>query len=210
MEARELDKDLSVLDSIISKDTINAVQLLSFSSTAQEQTIPILNGDWSQLKDILAKTQYDGASFFGRLNSITKKGRTLVFTDGRKTDPDDFLSLDKGDIIINSSSQADHKTLQLWEFLNRVTLLDLSAGQESEKTKIAPSSLKGTVYLDGQPVANVLIRVSNGKSIITDSTGQFRYKGAVGDTLWINTTEAPTRKIVVKDNNDQSTKKPVS
>ncbi len=199
MRERDLGKDLAVLDSIIAKDAINTVQLLSFSNVVQEQIITIPNGDWNLLKRTLSKMSYDGASFFEQLNSITKKGKALVFTDGRKTDPNDFLSLDRGDVIINSSSQADRKTLQLWGFLNRVTLLDLAAGQNSTQPKVFSNEHKGAVYLDGQPLANVLINTSGGKSMITDNTGEFTYNGGIGDTLWIKVDERIKHQVVVND-----------
>ncbi|MEM8509350.1 MAG: TonB-dependent receptor plug domain-containing protein [Bacteroidota bacterium] len=199
MQERDLDKDLAVLDSIMAKDAIHTVQLLTFSCVVQEQIITIPGGDASTLKRELSEISYDGASFFEQLNNITKKGKVLVFTDGRKTDPNDFLSLDKGDVIINSADQADRKTLQLWGFLNRVTVVDLATGQKSPKSKVSSSERKGAVYLDGLPIANVLIHTSGGKSMITDNTGGFTYNGGIGDTLWIKVDERIKHQLVVND-----------
>lgn len=199
MKERQLDKDLSLLDSLITMQHVEYVRLLSFANDVQEENYTISNGNWSALKQTLSNSTYDGSSNYQGLNQVTKSGKSIVFTDGNKVFTDDFLSLDKGDILVNSSAKADYKTLHLWEFLNRATLIDLTKNSLNEKNFDKTPSIKGSVYVDGKPATNVLIHSSSGQSFISDGAGRFQYEGSIGDTLRIKGTQNNHNDLIVND-----------
>lgn len=199
MKDRDIVKELSFLDSLITTDQLNNVQLLKFANDVQENIYNITNGDWSSLKNELQNISYDGGTVFKNLNQITRKGKTLVFTDGDKVFKDDFLSLDKDDMLVNSSISANLKTLQIWEFMNRASLIDLRKNSLNEKNSDATPSINGAVYLEGKPAAKVLIHSSSGQSFITDMDGRFQYKGRLGDTLRIKGTQNNHNDLIVNN-----------
>jgi len=199
MKDRVLDLEFSFLDSLIGTKQWKHVRLLKFANDVQEKNFNLTNGDWSSLKNELQNVSYDGATIFENLNLISRKGKTLVFTEGDKIFDDDFLSLDKEDILINSSPKVNLKTLQLWEFLYRATLIDLKKNSLNEKNSDEAPSIKGYVYVDGKPAANVLIHSSSGQSFISDGAGRFQYEGSIGDTLRIKGTQNNHNYLIVKD-----------
>jgi tetratricopeptide (TPR) repeat protein len=199
MKDRVLDLEISLLDSLIGTKQWKHVRLLKFANDVQEKNFNITNGDWSSLKNELQNVSYDGATIFENLNLISRKGKTLVFTEGDKIFDDDFLSLDKEDILINSSPKVNLKTLQLWEFLNRAILIDLKKNSLNEKNSDEAPSIKGSVYVDGKPAPNVLIHSSSGQSFISDGAGRFQYEGSIGDTLRIKGTQNSHNDLIVND-----------
>ena len=92
------------MDSIITNDKVQNVELLLFSNAVEKEDFSITAGTWTSLKDRLSKIMYDGATLYQQLNQITKNGKVYVFTDGNSVIRDDFLSLDQGDVIINTGS----------------------------------------------------------------------------------------------------------
>lgn len=64
----------------------------------------VTDGEWGALRLELENVSYDGATIFRNLNQVNRKGRTVVFTDGNKNVEEDFLSLDKEDVLINNVS----------------------------------------------------------------------------------------------------------
>ncbi|MEO0573169.1 MAG: TonB-dependent receptor plug domain-containing protein [Bacteroidota bacterium] len=197
MKQRQLDKELIFLDSLITAMKVEQIQLLSFSNDLEEKNFTINDGDWSALREILSQNTYDGTTKYQRLNQVSKKGKSVVFTDGNIVLENDFLSLDEGDILVNSSPNSNLKTLQLWEFLNRAKLFDYADGIDKSKSVEQVRSIEGAVYLDGKPLANAFIRSSSGKSFITDAEGQFQYRGSIGDTLSIKDGKNKTQELVV-------------
>ena len=190
-------QELSFLDSIITSDKVQNVELLLFSNNVEKEDFLISAGTWTSLKERLSKVMYDGATNYQQLNQITKNGKVYVFTDGNSVIADDFLSLDQGDVIINTSPTANLKTLQLWEFLNRATVIDFSNSPENMLE--GSPTVGGIVYLDGKPLTNVLINSSSGQSAITDSKGRFRFRGKVGDTLRIQGGQTSKRELIVEN-----------
>jgi len=199
MKDRNLDLELSFLDSLINTQQLEYVQLLKFANDVQEKNFHITNGDWSGLKSELQNVSYDGATIFKNLNQITRKGKTWVFTDGNKVFEDDFLSLDKDDMLINSSTGANFKTLQIWEFMNRATLIDLTNKSLIQENNDVNPSIKGSVYLEGKPAARILVHSSSGQSFVSDVDGRFQYKGKIGDTLRIKGIQNNHNELIIKD-----------
>ncbi|MEM8929178.1 MAG: TonB-dependent receptor plug domain-containing protein [Bacteroidota bacterium] len=199
MKKRQLEKELSLVDSLITTLNIIDVQLLNFSNDVQEKNFLIKKGDWSALKEELSKSTYDGATKYQNLNQFTKNDIGLVFTDGNKVFDDDFLSLDEGDILVNTSPNADYKTLRLWEFLNRINLIDYTREIKKAKNTGKRGNITGFVHADGKPLAKVLVQSSSGDSFITNAVGQFQYNGNVGDTLRIRRGNDTFQELVVDD-----------
>ena len=176
--------EMRFLDSLIQADRIEKVRWVSFSDSYE---ITDLDGPdlGRSLKDAIENAVYDGSTDFDNLDHVARMGRVVAVTDGNIVVPNDFLSLDKGDLLLVNSTKADTKTLQLWGFLNRVDLIDLDPDNRSQ---IAPKKgIKGAVYLDGKPLAQVLVEGAPGNEpVITDASGRFEYGGRVGDTLRIS------------------------
>lgn len=203
MQERQLDKELAFLDSLFIAQNVSNVRLLIFANDVQEKKFTNTADDWSALKQELSRKEYDGTANYQKLNGVTKSGTTIVFTDANKVLGNHNLSLDKGDILVNSSTKADYKTLKLWEFVNRITLLDFT--DTAKKNKQENKVLEGFVYLDGKSISNVLIHSSSGVSFLTDRNGRFQYKAAIGDTLSIKRAKNIVKELVI-DNSEQELK----
>ena len=85
MSERDLDKDLSVLESYFTKTDKVEVQLLYFNFGVQEKSFIVNNGNWGELENDLRNIAYDGASIFSNLNDkIRYPEKVFVFTDGNQ------------------------------------------------------------------------------------------------------------------------------
>ncbi len=197
MNDRSLDLELAYLDSLFGSRQFDNVRLLRFANDVQEKNFTITEGDWGGLKSELQIESNDGVTIYKNLNQIPRTAKTLVFTDGAKVFEDDFLSLEQQDILINSSTRANFKNLQLWEFLNRATFVDLTKKAFNENNNDAAPKFKGAVYLDGKPAPNILIESSSGQSIVSKIDGRFVFDGRIGDTLKIKLAENDHQELIV-------------
>ena len=109
MQARDLEKDFSVLERAFQKTSDVEVQLLLFGINIHEKRYSIKGGNWLELRNELSDIVYDGATIFSPLNTIVGNRPVLLFSDGNQLFKDDFLTLGKGSIIVNSCVQRNEE-----------------------------------------------------------------------------------------------------
>ncbi|MET1259186.1 TonB-dependent receptor plug domain-containing protein [Flagellimonas sp. DF-77] len=199
----DIKKEVAFLDSILAQDQIQSVRLFLFSDTWEVADYQVA-GNRQEFHAALEGIVYDGSTDFANLNGIERAGRAIVFTDGRKIDSNDFLSLDPGDMLVVNTKDADRKTLNLWALLNRIDLVDLDP-KAKDKTRDA-QGIFGVVYLDGKPLENIRVLGADGSEpVVTDENGRFEYFGKIGDSLRvaINQQEEVIRTIKTRDDEIQ-------
>ena len=112
MEARDLAKEFSFLDSYFEHAQEVEVQVMAFSNgIVDSKTFTIREGQWQHLKDMLEYSIYDGATSYEGL--FSNKGyfdEVLIFTDGMNTLSDFPSELKKPVFVINSIKKANHSS----------------------------------------------------------------------------------------------------
>lgn len=207
MSERDLEKDLSVLEKVFARNFDQEVQLLVFNITVKEKIYSIRNGDWQQLKKDLEQSVYDGAVIYANLKGKIEHPTVYVFTNGRRTFPQDQLPLDGKSYLINSSADRDAQFLERTALVNRSRLMDFAAILPENIKSASPTKtpeviadkqmLQGTVYVDNKPASNVQVTVMGiTDSFLTDASGNFSIAAEVGDTLIVKSRESKAVQLV--------------
>ncbi len=112
LKHRNLDKELSILDSYFEYLREVEVHFMAFSNAIQQKRVfQIENGNWEGLKNILKETDYDGGTSLGLFKSLAKSDEILLLTDGL-ANLGDFTTINKQAVYtINSSTSANHEQL---------------------------------------------------------------------------------------------------
>jgi len=83
-QARDIEKDLSILNAYFQKTGSLSVELVPFNiRTEKAETFVITNGNWDKLKSVIKTMVYDGGTSFGSID-FTKyqSDEILLFSDG--------------------------------------------------------------------------------------------------------------------------------
>jgi len=111
MQKRDLKKELDLLDLYFKYTNNVKVKLLVFSNKLQfKKSFSIKNGNWTDLRDQLSKTIYDGGTNYQFIDNYLKSESkaTLFFTDAMNN-LDESLPKFKNELyIINSLLKSDH------------------------------------------------------------------------------------------------------
>ncbi|MFS4447206.1 TonB-dependent receptor plug domain-containing protein [Maribacter sp. 2307UL18-2] len=207
MTTRNLEKDLSVLKKVFERNPDQEIQLLLFGTEVTEKKYGVTDGDWSQLREDLENVSYDGATIYGVLKGKIKNDNVYMFTDGQKSLSKDNISLKGKSFLINSSPNGDSEFLERSALLNKSRLMDFAAmlpenvmrlqqkAQSDQSSK--ESTIKGTVYVDNKPAADVRVAVKGlSDSFLTGPSGGFSIPAQVGDTLVVTSRTSKTIKTV--------------
>ncbi len=204
MADRVLEKDLEVLQKIFDREGNQEVQVVFFDIGIKEKEYQIREGNWDLLKQDLLAVQYDGASIYKNLNKRAKYPNVYIFTDGNKLVSNDALSLKAKSYIINSSPTRDEDFLKRTALISRSRLMDFASilpenigGLKKKTADDATQLLKGTVYIDNKPAANVKVAVKGiSDSFLTDAKGNFQIAARPGDSLLVSSRASNTLKTV--------------
>jgi hypothetical protein len=208
MYARNLENDLSILESYFTKTEKAEVQLLSFDNSVTEKNFTVLAGEWHLLREELEGLAYDGATIFSNLKGKIKFKEVFIFTDGNRLAESDVIILPPKSFIVNSSVNSDDKFLERTALINRSKLIDFTQtlsdignnNETSQLDKKTNGHLKGTVFIDNKPASNTLVTVKGRpESFITDASGIFTVNAEVGDSLIITNRDNKTMKTVSVD-----------
>lgn len=157
---RDLDKEFSLLDQFFNENQNISVDLgyldIRFSKA---RTFQINNGNWTELKDYLKQTVYDGGTDYSQVKSGVLHGANyLFFSDGLSTFGQGKIVLDKPTYCITSSTASDYANLkqiaqthfgkmvnltattanQAYNALNTIDLLFLGVKEQYAFTEIYP------------------------------------------------------------------------
>lgn len=207
MSNRDLEKDFSVLKKVFERNPDQEVQLLLFATDVEEKRYQVKDGDWSLLKEELENVPYDGATIYEALEGKIEHSNVYVFTDGNKSLSKDKMALKGKSFLINSSSNRDVKFLERTALLNKSRLMDFAATlpenikKSQQKAEVhqrkKKSMIKGTVYVDNKPAADVRVGIKGiSDSFLTGPAGGFSIPAEVGDTLVVTSRASKTIKTV--------------
>jgi TonB-dependent SusC/RagA subfamily outer membrane receptor len=204
MEARDLEKDFSVLENYFNKSEKVEVQLLLFDIVIREKSFTVLNGGWDDIRLELLNVNYDGATVFSDLKEKIKYKDVFVFTDGKRLTENDMILLPPKSIIVNSRVERDVQFLERAAILNSSRLIDiiptLNDKVKHDSTSIKQNKLgqlKGAVFIDNKPSSNTIVTVKGkSESFTTNADGIFSVLAEVGDTLLITNRNNRTLKLI--------------
>ncbi|HTD41756.1 MAG TPA: VIT domain-containing protein [Mucilaginibacter sp.] len=125
---RDTKKEFALLDAYFKKISNVDITLVTFSNTIlKTKNYSVTNGNWSELKNELEHTVYDGATNFGNINlSQYATDEFLLMSDGHQTFGEKSIKLNKVPVYcINSSVTADYSNLKLIALKTGGELIDL-------------------------------------------------------------------------------------
>ena len=136
-QSRDIEKELSVLESYIQKIGNVTVQLVPFNITTEKaDTVNVFNGNCEQLKQAIKNIEYDGGTSFGSIDiSKLKADEILLFSDGISNFGETTPKFSNIPINVISSSQiANHSFLTyiaqrmggVYLNLNKLTTIEAS------------------------------------------------------------------------------------
>ncbi len=140
---RDIDKEISVLDSYIKKIGDVEIELVPFNiSVEKSKQFEIQDGNWKALKNTLRNMGYDGATSYGSLDfSKYSADEFLVFSDGisnfGKSEPVLSNTLV---LTVNSNPIANHSKLSYIAQYSGGQYINLSKLTEREALKILTES----------------------------------------------------------------------
>ena len=113
-QARDIEKELAILDAYFQKIGSLSVELVPFNiKTEKAETFVITNGNWDKLKSAIMTMVYDGGTSFGSID-FTKyqSDEILLFTDGMTDFGNSEPEFSNTPVnTINSSVSANHDFL---------------------------------------------------------------------------------------------------
>ncbi len=202
MLERDIKKEFDVLDKIFKRHSNVKVQLLLFNIIVEEQSFEIIDGNWSELKEVLAKTVPDGATLYEGLEDHILNSESYFFTDGNSLIENDFLPINKGNVVVNTVKDPNFKLLEKSVLIGKGRLMDLSFDPRNFVAKrndaIKPlDSITGTIYMDNEPKDKIKVQiVGNNKVYTTDIDGKFWLPAKPGDSLLVSDEVYGIRKIL--------------
>ena len=112
MKSRELEKELEFLENYINHLKDVKVKLVKFSNQIlSTKNYKISNGNWSNLKQALINTIYDGGTSYASLFLNNTSDEILMFSDGMKNLSDLVVNTNQPIYVVNSMVKANHSEL---------------------------------------------------------------------------------------------------
>ncbi|WOD43016.1 carboxypeptidase-like regulatory domain-containing protein [Hwangdonia lutea] len=112
MKSRDLEKELEFLDNYINHLRDVKVELVKFSNQIlSTKNYQISNGNWSNLKQALINTVYDGGTSYANLFLNNASQEILMFSDGMKNLSDLAVNTSQPIYVVNSIVKANHSEL---------------------------------------------------------------------------------------------------
>ena len=201
---RDLEKEFDLLDKIFQRTPNQTVQLILFNIAIEEQEFNVLNGDWSELKNVLIQTKADGATLYEGLESYIKNDKVYFFTDGNVLVTGETLPIKKGNFLINSLVDRNESFLKQSALIGKGRLMDFTAilpdniqNTVSGGNNKQPKAVAGTVYIDNVPADEIEIRIKGSETVYrTDDSGKFFLPAVPGDSILISSRLNRTVKTV--------------
>jgi len=129
LQSRDLSLELAFLDNYIKDKKDFTIHLVKFETTVlSEKTFTIANSKWSDLKNALIKTTYDGATSFSPLtdSKYNKYDAFLAFSDGYQNRTILKTDISKPLTVVGSTERLFFQSLQLKTLSNDSHFIDLN------------------------------------------------------------------------------------
>ncbi len=208
LKHRNLDKELSILDSYFEYLREVEVHFMAFSNSIhQKRVFQIENGNWEGLKKILKETDYDGGTSLGLFKSMAKSDEILLLTDGLANLGDFTTSNKQAVYTINSSTSANHEQLNKIATSsggNYVNLVRLPETEALNALKKETFQFLGTVSNDA--IYEVYPKTKTSVYEDFSITGRFTkeatigllfgYRGKVTELIKVPVTKAQENELV--------------
>ncbi|UII79776.1 TonB-dependent receptor plug domain-containing protein [Flagellimonas sp. CMM7] len=189
MKNRDIDKEYYFLDAYFKTIQNADVTLLTFSNQViSKNDFTVASGNWSGIKENLNTIKYDGATSYEELGAYADKGEVLLFTDGKQNTSSSSPSFEGELYIINSNQDFDRASLNLLSIVNNGNLVDLLDKSNAKTSKQNQKEYSGKIYNGTQGLASAKIYIKSfpAEQVSSDIQGNFKIKGAVGDTLVVS------------------------
>jgi len=193
MKDRNIEREFNFLDNYFKKNSNTNIHLVTFSNTIiLEENFTVTNSDWSNLKEELKNTIYDGATAFAKLFKHQAK-EYLLFTDGLENVDELELESTIPLHIISTVAKADPKLKRISEtskgyyvVLNK-DFNDASYKEglvNSKKTETIEGYITGVTLEDNNILSgvNIFNKTSN-LGATSGVDGAYKIKANAGDIL---------------------------
>jgi tetratricopeptide (TPR) repeat protein len=206
-QTRNIEKELSVLDSYFKKIANLSVELVPFNiDTEKAKTFIVSNGKWDELREAIKSMVYDGGTSFGCLDFTKYQAdEILLFSDGISNFGNSEPKFSNIPVItINSSVDANHDNLTY--------IAQQSGGVYVNLTKL--TTAEGLLLLTSNNFHFISARVENGNvsnifpSLPCQFTNSFSLSGIMttnSSTLLLNfgfgTTVVYTKRVNISADN---------
>lgn len=205
---RDHKKEWALLEEYFKIHKDLSLKIYFLSNTFDEgKSFTINNGDWSQVKNYLLQTIYDGGTDFGQLNNV-KEDEVLFFTDGLSSFGDLNLRMKKPVYTIASSNAVNFSQLKFISNKTGGEFLNLNENEPSKEVrKLLYQPLKFLRIEDDSSLTEVYpsIPQSIGQDFVLTGIikgSQTRVKVLFGygnEATEIKTVSIDTNKQVVED-----------
>lgn len=203
MGDRDIEKEFDFLENYFTKNPHTTVSFIVFANTLISQnTLEIVNSDWSQLKKKIVTIPNDGGTSFKDMQSLRNEdGDVLLFTDGYQnispTNPKFKGSL----FIVNTNKIYDEESLKIIALLNKGRLVNL-ASNYFDKSNKEIVLYKGQIFNNNEIANNVSVSVKgSSNSTQVNENGAYSIEAKPGDTLvFVQNGKASAEKELGKIN----------
>lgn len=180
---RNLDNDLNYLNEYFSKNMNSDVILVKFSNDViLNQTYSIRNSNWSDLKNELQNTTYDGSTNYKKLE-VAETDQVLLFSDGYSFQTK-FPKIKSPLIVISSNKKFNSDFFTLITKDSGKEFIDLSALQTNTSNASEFKIISGRVSDENGYLSDVVVfSRDNNLQTLTDSLGNFSIEAKIRGIL---------------------------
>ena len=180
---RNLDNDLNYLNEFFSKNMNSDVILVKFSNDViLNQTYSIRNSNWSDLKNELQNTTYDGSTNYKKLK-VGETDQVLLFSDGYSFHTK-FPKIKSPFIVISSNKKINSDFFTLITKDSGKEFIDLSALQTNTSNASEFKIISGRVSDENGYLSDVVVfSRDNNLQTVTDSLGNFSIEAKIRGIL---------------------------
>ena len=180
---RNLDNDLNYLNEFFSKNMNSDVILVKFSNDViLNQTYSIRNSNWSDLKNELQNTTYDGSTNYKKLK-VAETDQVLLFSDGYSFHTK-FPKIKSPLIVISSNKKINSDFFTLITKDSGKEFIDLSTLQTNTSNASEFKIISGRVSDENGYLSDVVVfSRDNNLQTVTDSLGNFSIEAKIRGIL---------------------------
>ena len=200
MENRNLDKEIGFLDLYFSNIKTVDVAFVAFSNTVlNTENFQIRNGNWTDLKEAITTTIYDGATNYNAINSLSNTSDvSFLFSDGIASLSDYSFSSSKPVFIVNSLVKSNFSKLNQLAESSNGTYINLTTVSELEALEM--TTYESFKFIGYTATSNVLELYPKGPVSIQNDFSIAGANAKNGDTVTLNFGfgNTITQSVVIK------------
>ncbi len=228
MKDKDIAKEIDFLDNYFKIVPDVEVEFISFNTTIDiDRTFQVINADWSMLKQILLKINYDGIAFFNLISENNGSDINFLFTDGLEIIDRLNIKDNKQTYIINSSTKANSTLLKQQSISSKGNYIDLSKISMNEGLKLLQMdisnivlsktpkkehvtlqgkssnekiTLRGKIFSQDKIIIGATISNKNKTvGVISDENGEFEIQILKNDTIVVAYMGMDDREILITE-----------